>query len=205
VALRHTCSVQIGIPNTLLAFPHVQRGLCILTGHAENLGAATSPPQHLLQQAMMASGGHENALVAYSTRGQKYSEAHVKPTPFRLGTYIIEYNEPAARSAAKSSAWAELGGHQFWLDSVVKLAFDLFAVLIFNSLSYSHSKGLTIGFFCPWKCLNDKVSSLLTTDAIDEKNKRASPSLLEALELSAGVPWQSLSLQQVRDTLRAHS
>jgi hypothetical protein len=130
---------------------------------------------------MVASGGHENALVAYSTRGQQYTEDHVKPSPFRLGTYIIEYNEPAARSAAKSSAWAEQEAHHIWLESVVKLAFDSFAVLVYNSLSFSHSKGFTIGFFCPWKCLNDRVSSLFTTDAIDEKNKRTSTSLLDAL------------------------
>ena len=151
--------------------PHLQRGLCILSGHAENLGAATSPPQHILQTALMASAGHENALVAFSSRGIMYTEDHVKPSPFRLGTYIIEYSHPAARSAAKSSAWAEQEAHQLWLDSVVNLAFDSFAVLIFNSLSFSHQKGFSIGFFCPWKCLNDKISSLLTTDAIHEKNK----------------------------------
>jgi hypothetical protein len=164
--LQHTCTSQIGIPNTLLALPHLQRGICILSGHAGTLGAATTPPPHILNAALIASAGHENALVAFSSRGSMYTEEHVKPTPFRLGTYIIDYSHPAARSAAKSSAWAEQEAHQLWLDSVVNLAFDAFAVLIFNSLSFSHQKGFSIGFFCPWRCLNEKVSNLLTTDAI---------------------------------------
>jgi hypothetical protein len=77
-----------------------------------------------------------------------FTEEQVKPTPFRLGTYVIEYSDPAARSAARSSAWAEQEAHQLWLTSVVNLASNAFAVLIFNSLSFSHQKGFSIGFFC---------------------------------------------------------
>ena len=41
--LQHKCTVQIGVPNTLLALPHVQRALCIFSGQASCLGLATSP------------------------------------------------------------------------------------------------------------------------------------------------------------------
>ena len=197
--------MQIGVPSTLLALPHLQRGLCILSGHAPILGAATSPSAENLQQALNSSATHEAALAAYSGKGLQWDEETVTPTPFRLGTYLIEYQDPRARSTPKSHSWEHTEEHTRWLISVTSLALDAFAVLIFNSLSFSHNKGFTLGFFCPWRCLNDRVTKLFTSDAIDDSNKRTTLTLLDTLEKSAGKKWQSLTIREVRDALEDFS
>ena len=83
-----------------------------------------------------------------------------------------------AQSAPRSGSREHFDQRNLWLDSVVQIAQGAFAIVIFNSLSFSHTKGFTLDFFCPWRCLNDKMSKLFTPDTIEKKEKRSLCSLL---------------------------
>ena len=191
------CSVQIGVPNTLLALPHLKEGFCVSYGKAKFIGESINLEEGIQKSVLEANKRRQAALACYASQGVLWPESYANEIPFKLGTYFVDYQDQRARSSSPSRSSEHYELRSLWLDSVVSIALGAFAILIFNSLSFSHAKGFTLGFCCRWRCLNGKMPKMFTSDAIEEKDKPStcsSLSLLETFVKCISKKGQALSL-----------
>ena len=94
--------------------------------------------------------------------------------------------------------------HQEWLDQALDITLNTLAVLISHSLLPSLEQGFSLGFLCPWKCLNDRVASHFSDNnlfKLEVGKPAVKESLISAIAKAARMEWQSLAVQDIRKVL----
>ena len=79
------------------------------------------------------------------------------------------------------------------------------AVLIYSSLKTSHQQKFCLGFFCPWRCLNDEISDRFSPAAVTEHDTAQTvvrDTILDVLlEALPGETLEDIILDDIHDLL----
>ena len=105
--------------------------------------------------------------------------------------YVVPYENKSAKSRAASAHPDDQAAQRAWLDSALTFVANCFAVQIFCSLRSSRENKYNLGFFCPWKCLNDEVHALYAISF--EDNQGTENTIVTLLETVLRKPCRGIT------------